>query len=57
MYSVFRSLIPHNCLPHSEAYFGNTWACNILPPPLIKCGFDLGRPGYKFYLHILPTMG
>lgn len=24
---------------------------------IIKCGFDLGRPGYKFYLHILPAVG
>lgn len=52
MYSAFRSLIPlhqfSNSLPHSEAHSGNATT--------IKCGSDLGRPGYEFYLDISPAM-
>lgn len=51
MYSEFRSLVPlhqfSNSLPHSEAHSGNA---------TIKCGSDLGRPGYEFYLDISPAM-
>lgn len=55
MYSVIRSLflstVYHILRPILETLEHTTTTT------IIKCGFDLGRPGYKFYLHILPAVG